>query len=293
MAAHVFAPLHMEHSSAAPEENRGRIQGHRNYFGIPIPAEPLFPTADSWIQPAAGYIGASASDMGRYLQMYLQGGGDILAQESVDAMFYENVYVDASIPYWYGMGWTLIREPLPEPALRHSGLVETGMACMYILPERGVGAILLADTNDYLVGKDMMDRMDWGMALLLMGERPNEIGAGEYWTAHLLYDAAYLLVLAAALLPLLRLRQYKAWAGGKRGAWRILSLAGLHVALPTALLVFPRVLLGTPLWVVRDFVPDLFLVLMCSAILLYAGGVCKFLWLLHSRSGRDRLHNAQ
>lgn len=85
----LFEPLGMSHSSATLSGCRenGLIQGYRNYFGIPIRAKLNYPRGDhnkEWLSVSAGYISASISDMGKYLQMYLNHGsvGNYASQNS-------------------------------------------------------------------------------------------------------------------------------------------------------------------------------------------------------------------
>ena len=73
----ILKPLDMNHTGTTLEESNknGLIKGYQNYFGIPIAESPNYPTDDkSWIQVPAGFISSSASDMGKYLQMYLNQG---------------------------------------------------------------------------------------------------------------------------------------------------------------------------------------------------------------------------
>jgi len=211
--------------------------------------------------------------------MYLRGGEGIVSSESLDTMFYDNVYVEDDIPYWYGMGWNLINEPLKQPALRHSGLVENYASCIYLLPENGLGIAVLANTNDWFVTNDKLDRIGWSIALMLMGDEPDEIGKYEYLTEHLLLDIAYLAVLLSAFFPIFRLRRFGKSAAANPAKAAIFTVL-LHLLYPAALLLFPPLITGTPLWVVRGFVPDLFLVLVCSSALLLTGGAAKALILV-------------
>ena len=274
----IFLPLNMSHSAATLEESleNGLIGGYRNWFGINTKTKPQYPeNGADWISVPAGYLSASTSDLGKYLQMYLNGGEGIVSAESIDKMFYENVAVEASIPYSYGMGWTLIKEPLKEPALRHSGLVETGMSTIYILPERGMGIAFAVNTNDYFVGKDLMDRIDWGVVLTIMGDESNQIGGNEYVTRHAMYDFIYLSVLAISVLPLCLIHFYNKRIKTGNLAFRITALVLLHLILPIFLLLLPRIVFLTPLWVVRAFVPDMFTAIVVSSTLLFAGGIVK------------------
>ena len=274
----IFAPLHMTHSAATLEKSieNGLIGGHENWFGVNTKTKPKYPeNSNAWITLPAGYLTASTADLGRYLQMYLNGGQGIISSESIQKMFYENVEVDASIPYRYGMGWTLINEPLKEPALRHSGLVETGMSVIYLLPESEIGIAVAVNTNDYFVGKDMMDRIDWSIALMLMGDNPNQIGASEYAARHFLYDSIYVAVLCIAVLPLCLIRIYQKRLKKGKLALKITALIVLHLLLPLFLLLLPQIFFSTPLWVVCAFVPDMFTAIIISSVLLFAGGIIK------------------
>ena len=208
----IFEPLSLSRSAATYEKakNNGLIDTYENWFGSNIKTAPKFPKSnDAWISTSAGYLSSSTADLGKYLQMYLRGGQSIISSDSINKMFYENVEVQANIPYKYGMGWTLTNEPLKQPALRHSGLVETGMATIYILPESEIGIAIAVNTNDYFVGKDLMDRIDWSVILMLTGDKPNQITANEYVTRHFLYDLAYFVVFAISILPLCLIIMYK------------------------------------------------------------------------------------
>ncbi len=279
----VFRPLGMAHSAATQEESEanGLIAGHRNFFGFPVPSKPFYPDDEhDWISIAAGYLTASVADLGRYLQMYLRGGEGVLAPSSIDAMFYDGVPIEADVPYSYGFGWTLFNEPFEEPVLRHSGMVETGMSCVYLLPERGIGIALLVNTNDYFVTSDLMDRIGWSIPLLLTGREPDEIGQNEYVLRHLGYDAVYLAVFLCAVLPFFFMKRYLRTQAGAWLAVRIVLVILLHVAAPVFLLLLPRLFFATPLWVAEAFVPDLWFTDVLSAALLFAGGVYKVAFML-------------
>lgn len=290
----IFEPLLMTKSATTIEKakDNGLIEGYENWFGINTKTTCKYSNSNSaWITTPAGYLSSSTADLGKYLQMYLAGGGDIITSESINKMFYDNVEVEANIPYKYGMGWTLVNEPLPEPALRHSGLVETGMSTIYILPESEIGIAIAANTNDYFVGKDMMDRIDWSVALMLMGENPNEIGGNEYITKHLLYNLAYLVVLFISILPLILIVLYKKHIAKGKVWLKITTLILLHIILPIFLLLLPKLFFKTPLWVVMAFVPDMFLTIILSSCFLFIGAIVKIVLLIISKIKKQNLAN--
>ncbi|MDE7288592.1 MAG: serine hydrolase, partial [Oscillospiraceae bacterium] len=231
----------------------------------------------------AGYLSSSATDLGKYLQSYIKshnGEKVIVSQEGVNQMFTDGVDVGGEIPYRYCMGWNRIKEPLEETVLRHSGLVETGMSCIYVLPERGLGVAVLINTNDFLVAQSMMDSIDWSVTLMLLGMQPNKIASWEYPLYHFLYDLLFIIIIAIAVLPLALLKVHiSRLPRGKRRV-KICELISHHAVLTTLILLFPIIFAATPLWVVNAFVPDLFAVLSRSSLLLYSGGVIKSaLWI--------------
>jgi len=274
----VFKALDMSNSAATYEDakSKGLINSYQNWFGVNIESSPNYPKSDdAWITIPAGYLSSSTTDLGKYLQMYLSGGKGIISNESINKMFYKNIQVEASIPYKYGMGWALIDETLKQPVLRHSGLVETGMSAIYLLPESEIGIAIAINSNDYFVGKDMMDRIDWSVALMLMGYEPNIIGNNEYTLRHLLYSFIYIFVVLLSFLPLCLIGVYNKKIGKGKTWIKIILLVLLHLLLPIFILLLSQVLFGVPLWVVRNFVPDLFTCLITSSCLLFAGGISK------------------
>lgn len=274
----IFEPLSMSNSAAdyTQANANGLIETYENWFGINTKTEPEYPQSkNTWITTSAGYLSASTADLGKYLQMYLNGGKGIISSESIDKMFYTNVEVQAEIPYKYGLGWSLIESPLPEPALRHAGLVETGMSTVYILPEREIGIAIAVNTNDYFVGKDFMDRIDWSVALMLMGESPNQIGENEYVSRHLLYDCAYLAVLVISVLPICLIAVFKKRISRGYIRIKISLLTLLHLILPILILLLSQIFFATPLWVVKAFVPDMFFTIVFSSCALFIGGIAK------------------
>lgn len=268
----IFTPLEMSHSSATLEGSKanGLIDGYRNYFGIPAAGAPDYPNDDSWSTVPAGYLSSSASDMGRYLQMYLNGGMGIISQDGIDTMFYDNVFIDGASPYYYGMGWQLLPTQYDEPVLNHAGLVENYTSNMFLLPESGIGIVVLINMNDYLV----TNQLAGNMVMPLLGEPQTEVAGNPYIRNHLLYDLLYLLLLALALYPLLTIKKWQKKAQKK--SLLILDVIR-HGVFPVLLICLPY-LLGIPMWVIWFFVKDLCIVLCTSAVFLLAVGIYKIVF---------------
>lgn len=273
----ILEPLGMEDTWAktSDAEKNGLVRGNISLFGIPVRAFPPQSDAQSWIQPAAGYISSSLHDMETYLQMYLRGGESIASAETIQQMLNDGVEVEDEIPYRYAMGWTRVDEPLPVPVYRHAGLVETGMTCMYLIPSRDLGIVFLANVNDYLVGTDLMDRIGWNFVLRILEVEPGRISPGEYNQSHTVWNLIYLAVLATAVVPFLFIGPALRRKKGPRSRGQIWRIVLYFFAYPTALLMIVPLLAETPLWVIGAFVPDLYSILIATAALLYVGGAIR------------------
>lgn len=279
ISANLFEPLGLSHTAATLEESKenGLIDGYTNYWGIPVKTAHKYPSSkNNWITVPAGYISSSSEDLGKYLQMYLNGGNGIISEESIHTMFYgDTVYVEDDIPFWYGYGWNTIKEPLPEPVLRHAGLIETGTSCIFIMPESGIAIAIEANINDYFVTNELMDSIGWGVVLMLLGEPANEIADNAYVRQHLQIDLIMLFILLLAILPLCFLPRYIHRIERKKLSVSITLLLLFHLLLPVFILLLIPVLFATPLWVAKAFVPDVFITVLISSALLFIGGLAK------------------
>lgn len=275
----VFEPLQLSHTAATFDESieNGLIDGYTNYWGFHLKNSHKYPSSENdWITVPAGYISSSANDLGKYLQMYLNGGNGIVSEQSIDTMFYgDTVYIDDDVPYWYGYGWNTIKEPLSEPVLRHSGLIETGTACIFILPESGIAIAITANVNDYFVTNEMMDSLGWGVVLMLLGDQPNEIKSSDYVLSHLRIDSIMLAVLAAGIVSLCLIPKYADRIKRAKKSTAVISLISFNLLLPIFILLLVPIFFATPLWVAKAFVPDVYITVVVSASLLFIGGLIR------------------
>lgn len=275
----LFEPLKLSHTAATLDKslNNGLIDGYTNYWGFHIKSNHKYPSSKSaWITVPAGYISSSANDLGKYLQMYLNGGQGVISKESIDTMFYgDTVYVDDDVPYWYGYGWTTVKEPLSEPVLRHSGLIETGTACIFILPESDLAIAITANVNDYFVTNEMMDSLGWGVVLMLLGSSPNESTGNEYVLSHIRIDLIMLVVLTVAVLSICLIPKYINRINRRKRLVTVMLLIAFHLILPIFILLLVPIFFATPLWVAKAFVPDVFITVIISSTLLFVSGLIK------------------
>ena len=229
MAKHVFAPLNMVDSSAqglrtndvlgeydsntfggindddpddaATYSDSRNVLGHRNYFGRYIQDD--FQHAendDAWGGPSSGYVSSSIRDMANYLQMYLGGGKNVLDYDSVMQMFMSRV-PDPDGDSYYGMGWTSYDND-GELVFCHDGDVETNVASMAILPDRGIGVVVLGDGYDSVAGNSLFFNLANGVLDVAMGYEPDDLNETEYTTEHGKANEIWAFFLFICALPL-------------------------------------------------------------------------------------------
>ena len=296
VTANVIEPLGLANTAASYQKSaeNGLIDGNTDYWGFSVKSSPKYPVSDNaWITVPAGYISSSANDLARYLQMYLRGGEGIISRQSIDTMFYgDTVFVDGDVPYRYGYGWAAVSEPLPEPVLRHSGLVETGTSCVFIIPGKQLAVAVTANVNDYFVANEMMDSLGWGIILMLLGEEPEMISPDAYILEHIRIDLIMLAVFAAAIIPFFFIPAYKKRVGRKHCISAVISALIQNIALPALILLIVPVFFQTPLWVAKAFVPDVYITVLASSSLLFIGGAVKAVIIIenirHSRRPAER-----
>lgn len=295
ISKYLFEPLELSHTATTLNESieNGLMNGYTNYWGFPIKSSHKYPSSkNAWITVPAGYISSSTNDLGKYLQMYLNGGNGIISEQSIGTMFYgDTVYVDDDVPYWYGYGWTTIKEPLSEPVLRHSGLIETGTSCVFILPKSDIAIAIASNVNDYFVANNMMDTLGWCVVLMLLGNSPNppnEIASNAYLLSHLRIDLIMLAILTVAILPLFLLPHYANRIQRRKRVLSVLLLISFHLLLPIFILLLVPIFFATPLWVAQAFVPDIFITIMISSMLLFASGLIRAIILYqHERQSKQ------
>lgn len=289
----VLAPLGMTDSSAeaAALSAPGITPGHRDWFGLPVADGFVHAMGDdAWGGPSSGYVTASVRDMALYLQMYLNGGANpdgtrILDPSSVSSMFLDRV-PDPDGDTYYGMGWTSFNWDDGELVLSHDGQVENYVASMCLLPQRGLGVVVLGDANDNIGGNSLFFDVASGVVGEAVGDEGGAIDNGWVAAWRQRVDVLYACAVIASMLPLLLTRRWMrglaevCGADCQRGrkARRLLLARGmvLHVVAPLAVLGLPFA------WGARwrdllTFAPDVSAVLVTCSLLLVGGGIAKLI----------------
>lgn len=260
------------------------LPGYQNYFGFPFASKYQYDTEDDWIRVPSGYLISDAKDMGSYLQMYLNHGGDVLSSESVDAMLYHGVdtSTDSSISddlfggaAKYGMGW-MEKEVDGQTLLYHAGKTENFTTMMVLLPEQDLGIVMLFNSMDFLVGQKLIETLEEGIVSLEMGQTADKIDSKTYMLQHGLIDVLLLFFIILAWMPIFLMG---VWS--KRRREKMICMPGLiidafiHIVLPTALLlILPNVV---PVFMVKRFVPDVYYIVCGVIASLYFGAVVKLI----------------
>jgi len=277
----IFAPLNMTHSFVSLEKAKagGLIDGHRNYFGLMVKEEMKYPenTTSGWMTLPAAYIISTANDMGKYLQFYLNGGEGVLTSESIKSMHTDTVYAEED--YQYGFGWGVDNRG-DVSILTHGGNVENYTTYMFILPERGLAAIVMFNACDYFVANGMAVQLPYNIAYKLMSTETKDIQATAYMQSHILINVVLLIILLTSILPLIRIKRWWAKSKEKVRVSSIIFAILIHAVLPTLILNLFTIQ-GIPMFVVYGFAPDVFIVQIISSVILYLVGVFKLIYCVY------------
>lgn len=289
----ILTPLKMDNTYCSDKDvdSSKLVSGCQNYFGIMIPTDVAYPDSNSWSQVPAGYIISSAEDMGKYLQMYLKSGDGVFNQQLLHEVMYSGV--DASsdtsaVSDMYGgdalycMGW-INKKVDGETIIYHSGKVENYTSVMVLLPERNIGAVMLFNSMDFLVGQGMIEKIEEGVISILRGNTPQYLDSNSYAVQHILLNLVYLCIFILTVIPIvLFIKNRRKNAEYKVTASSLVFNVILHIILPV-MLIIALPLMGMTLFVIKGFVPDLYITLIVSAVMLFGGGIIKMVWILNSR----------
>ena len=282
----VFAPLGMADSIAnawKAKDSPKLLLGNRNYFGFFKQGPAVFPVEKSWFHEPAGYIASTPHDHAKYLRMYLnQGqvqaagsessGSRILAAENIQKMWYKNVSENNNqFDVYYGMGWNYMNWK-GQPMLFHGGQVENGITFQYILPDKKLAVCFMINASDYLVMNNLMNGVIFDSVSILNGEEPEKINHKVYTLFHIILDALYLLIIGFTIIILRKaIKSTKGFSIKKV----ICGIIG-YIIWPLLLLTFTKIFFDTPLWVVRLFVTDLYIINVISIIIAFSAGIIRF-----------------
>ncbi len=200
LSRRVFGPLGMAHATTDPGVAiaDGLGQAHRLFFGLADAHAPLFRED---LAPA-GFIAASADDVGRFLLAQLGEAGPagrVVSAESLAAM-HEGVVATGLPGERMGMGWAASSLD-GEPIVAHAGSTTDMAAIQVLVPGRRLGVAVLFDAQ--AVPYELLHKPDaigLGVVSLLTGHAPG----GTLAVFYPAFDAAVLVALALLLRSLVR-----------------------------------------------------------------------------------------
>ncbi len=244
----VFEPLDMRNTFTSADEARraGAARGHRWLFGLVQARDQRYDPA----QVPSGFLGASAEDVTHFLVAQQNGGRyqgrTLLSAAGIAAM--QAPGVPAGRPgVSYGLGWKHASLG-GVPTIQHSGDNPYFHGLVLMEPTSRRAAVILVNGNGALPLAAAFPSIEAGVARLLAGQQPEPSSGPGLRQVYLIVDAVLLVVLAVAVVPLVRLPRWRRGlaadrAAGRRRTVRTSVRAALEIALPVLVLAGVRFLL--------------------------------------------------
>jgi CubicO group peptidase (beta-lactamase class C family) len=278
----IFDPLRMGNSftSEAAAQSHGLATGRNYWFGRPRVADEPY---NRGLIPA-GYLISSAEDMTHYLIAQLNDGrygGSALLSPSGIAELHRAAVATPAADTSYGMGWFV--GPINGiPVVFHQGETFTYHANAVLVPRSKQGVIVLmnAENSLDLFTRGRMATVAEGVVSLLQGqEPPSPPSRLPIFVAYALLLAVIAVQLGGMIRSVAALRRGRA-PRGRLGPWWHLSgslLLNLGWAALILILV-PQRMLGLPLTVLAQGLPDFAYVLLVSGLVAVGWAIVRFVW---------------
>ena len=267
----------------------GLTATHRSFFGFPIKTDAGHYTS---LAPT-GYVYSSATDMARYLTMYLDGGRvdgqQILSEASITEMLTpatnERTFPLQSQQFTasYGAGWFIGPFGVADDARWHQGSLPHFTTWMVLLPDTNQAVIvMLNEGNQFEIAgaNATWSRIPQGIVNILRNtDPPTGSGSARFF---IVFDTLVALALVAQAWTLARVasgRQRREQPTRRRMA----PLAWELVIAPLLLIGYPAVTGGFGWSAAFTFVPDLSLAVAAIAGLAVLTGLARLVQLIRDR----------
>jgi len=150
MAEAVFTPLSLNRTTLDLDqaEEWGRAYGHQPVFGkVWERSMPVFRSA-----APAGWVMSNATDMGRWLRLFLNGGAldgnQLVKSETINEMLTPATYYRKDgHTVGYGMGWLVDTDSNGIKRIWHGGDTPSFLADMMILPDYSTGVTIMINSQ--------------------------------------------------------------------------------------------------------------------------------------------------
>jgi CubicO group peptidase (beta-lactamase class C family) len=278
----IFDPLgmHQSFTSEAAARSHGLATGHNYLFGRPRVADESY---NRGLIPA-GYLISSAEDMTHYLIAQLNDGrygrAAVVSPSGITELHRPAVATPAADTS-YGMGW-FVGPVNGIPAVFHQGETFTYHANVVLVPRSRQGVIVLmnAENSLDLFTRGRMGTVAEGVVSLLQGqEPPSPPSRLPIFVAYALLLAVIAVQLGGMIRSVAALRRGRA-PRRRLGPWWHLG-GSLLVNLGWTVLILvlvPQRLLGLPLPVLAQGLPDFAYVLLVSGLVALAWGIVRTGW---------------
>lgn len=274
LRAHVLEPLamHATFTDAASAQQAGLAQGHSLMFGFNLPRAQPF----RHYGLPAGYLISTANDMANYLIAMKGGGHQLLSPGGMAAL--HRPYGPGS---FYAQGW-MVGSHRGFRLVQHGGSNEFFKSEAMLLPERGLGLVVLINQGYLPSAFTAYPELAYGLLDLLLGETP-ATGVPMALIGRLLL-VVLIAIVVYNLWQLVTLRRWRKRAAGMSRLRRTLDIATHFLIGP---LIIIGVMLAFRLYLQRGFAlqqsfdgfPDGVIVLAVAILGDYLRGAAK-LWLL-------------
>ena len=247
MRRHVFAPLGMHRTFTALAEARaaGLASGARYWFGLTRWHGPTFRPG----LQAAGYYVSTATDMARFLRLFLADGvidgRRIVSERGLETLLMPGR--QAHLGPWadgagarYAMGW-FKGGPWREPVFFHPGNTPDSSSMLVVMPERGWAAASMTNISNELPipgNPSVPDRLGRNVVDVLLGEPVGGASARSFYAKFdLVVAAIFGLLLWSLTRAALAVRRAAAVRHFRHSALGVVAraLAGTLIALSPGL----------------------------------------------------------
>jgi CubicO group peptidase (beta-lactamase class C family) len=278
----IFGPLEMRQSftSEAAAQSHGLATGHNYWFGRPRVADVPY---NRGLIPA-GYLISSAEDMTHYLIAHLNDGHygrtAVLSPSGIAELHRPAVPTPAADTS-YGMGW-FVGPVNGIPAVFHQGETFTYHANVVLVPrsKQGVVALMNAENSLDLFTRGRMATVAEGVVSLLQGqEPPSPPSRLPIFVAYALLLAVLAVQLGGMIRSVAALRRGRAPRGRLGPWWHLGGSLLLNLGWAALILVLvPQRMLGLPLTVLAQGLPDFAYLLLASGMVAIAWGIVRLVW---------------
>ncbi len=195
LRSHIFAPLGMTSTVAAPEDAPRMAPAYTQVFSFPVRAAQPF-HADAL---PSGYLISTAADSARYLAALMH-GGELDGQRVISSAGLETMFTPpAGVNSTYGMGWMVLNDPeIGGNAYYHAGALDCFASQFFMLPGKDLALVILYNQNSLLPMLTEQEQIFQGVVQILMGEPAAQ--GGTVWPGMVLGGLALLDLLNHARL---------------------------------------------------------------------------------------------